>query len=309
MAIRRNVLLLAMSLAASIACQAQTDAVPDWQTAAGGKLSFEVASVRQDTSGVFKRPSMAISAEDGAGPADGLFHADFSLIDYIEFAYKIWPSGAVGKAMVANLPKWVTADRYLIEARAEGQPTKDQVRLMMQSLIAGRFGLKAHFETQTLPVLKLQLIEPGKLGPRIRPNAQGTACDAPEPPKLKDGSPDLSVFPYVCGSTVALDRPDRGILLGSRNTTPATMASSFGSFGWVGETVVDQTGLTGKFDYTLEWTREPPPSTSPDTESQPEQPGTSFFRAVKEQLGMKLVSTKLPVQVLIIDHVERPSEN
>jgi bla regulator protein blaR1 len=106
-----------------------------------------------------------------------------------------------------------------------------------------------------------------------------------------------------------MDRPDRGVLLGARNTSVAIMAASFGSLGWVEQTVVDQTGLTGNFDYTLEWTKELPPSTSPETEPPPEPLGTSFFRALKDQLGMKLEPAKLPVQILIVDHVERPSEN
>jgi uncharacterized protein (TIGR03435 family) len=150
MVFRRTCMLFTASLAAPFVSMAQTTPVPDWQKAAGGKMEFEVASVRQDTSGVFRPPSFSLSADDGSPPLEGLFHADFQLLIYIEFAYKIGPSMEQLDAMLAHLPKWVNSDRYQTEARYPGKPTKDQVRLMMQSLLAERFGLKVHFETQTI---------------------------------------------------------------------------------------------------------------------------------------------------------------
>ena len=72
------------------------------------------------------------------------------------------------QAMLARLPEWVTTDRYAIEARAEGNPTKDQMRLMVQSLLAERFLFAAHFESRVFSALALALVKPGKAGPRLR---------------------------------------------------------------------------------------------------------------------------------------------
>ena len=70
--------------------------------------------------------------------------ADFPLQVHIEFAYKMMPSREQTETMLAHLPKWVTTDRFIIQAKAEGNPTKDQMRLMMQSLLADRFKLAVH---------------------------------------------------------------------------------------------------------------------------------------------------------------------
>ena len=75
--------------------------------------------------------------------------------------------------MFAHLPKWVITDRYSIDARAAGNPTKDQMRLMVQSLLADRFQLAAHFATQEVPVFALTVVKDGKLGPKLIAHADG----------------------------------------------------------------------------------------------------------------------------------------
>src|SRR5579884_1780205 len=90
------------------------------------------------------------------------------------------PSPEQMRAMTAHLPKWVTADGFDIEARApNSNVTKDQMRLMMQSFLAERFRLAAHFETPTLPVLALILAKPGKPGPNLLPHDKGPPCNLP----------------------------------------------------------------------------------------------------------------------------------
>lgn len=95
---------------------------------------------------------------------------------------------------------------------------------------------------------------------------------------------------------------------GSRKTTLDRLATAIPSFGALTRPVVDQTGLEGEYDFILEWT---PESTSPGQTNPNSEPpsGPSFFEALKEQLGLKLVSTKAPIQALVIDHVEEPSRN
>ena len=315
MLLRRTFLLLAAAVALPIPLLAQTMEMPDWQKSAGGKLQFDVASVRPDT-GDFKPPSIAMSSDDGMQPRDGLFHTDFPLSVDIEFAYKISLAPEQEQAMLAPLPKWVTTERYNIEARSPGKPTKDQVRLMMQSLLEERFGLKVHVETRIMPVRAMVLVKRGKLGPKLIPHEQGTPC--PEPPTAGASQPQPPPnppFPYVCGVYGLRRNADGTSDWGSRNTTMALVAATLPSLGALGSPVVDQTGLAGYFDvsveFSMEATRNAMRVAAPSgTDTAPESPpGITFMDAVHEQLGLKLESTKAPVPMLVIDHIERPSQN
>ena len=141
----------------------------DWEKAAGGKMSFDVAAVRQDTnsdadpqSNVPLRSMDSIS--DSFSPTGGLFRAsNFLLSQYIAFAYKLSPEEA--KRVQLQLPKWANTSEYDIVARASGNPTKDQFRLMMQALLAERFKLLEHYETKEMAVWALTLDKPGNSGP------------------------------------------------------------------------------------------------------------------------------------------------
>jgi bla regulator protein blaR1 len=291
---------------------AQTEKVPQWQKAAGGKISFEVASIRPSKPGTFKPPSFPLSSDDSYASTGGLFTADFPLMVYIEFAYKLWQTQEQREAILTHLPKWVAVESFEIHARAPGNPTKDQMRLMMQSLLADRFKLVIHFERQRVPVYALALVEPGKTGPMLRQHAKGPACDAPVPAPPQDQGPkDLGVFPRECSVYGLMMRPDHMVLAGSRNTTMELIGASLTSLpgAGIGRPVVDQTGLGGRYDFTLEWTPDPNGAVPPGSEVQPSSQGTTFLEALKEQLGLKLKSTKAPLDVLVVDHVERPSEN
>jgi hypothetical protein len=96
------------------------------QTLPAQKQSFEVASIKLGNQGKFTRPNFALDFNDlfsGANP-HGRFFAEFPLAVYVEFAYKLWPSQELREAMLAHLPKWVSTDKYAINAVAEGNPTK-----------------------------------------------------------------------------------------------------------------------------------------------------------------------------------------
>jgi len=136
----------------------------DWEKAAEGKAEFDVASVRLNP-GPLEPSNFRLSPDDAYANTGGLLNADFPLATYIEFAYKIQPTREQFEAMYAHVPKWVQTDNYEIHARAaEQNPTKDQMRLMMQALLKERFGLVAHYQTQDTSVLELYLMKPGKLG-------------------------------------------------------------------------------------------------------------------------------------------------
>jgi hypothetical protein len=167
---------IAMGILYAPAIRAQEAA--DWQKAAGGKMAFEVASVKPSSGKLVPAPSdYPLTTADDYHPNGGRFRADLSLWRFIQFAYKIWPAEEQAQETLAHLPKWIVTDSYSIDARAAGNPTKDQMRLMVQSLLADRFRLKVHFETHEASVQALTLIQPGKLGPKLRLHSDGPPCD------------------------------------------------------------------------------------------------------------------------------------
>jgi uncharacterized protein (TIGR03435 family) len=195
------------------------------------------------------------------------------------------------------------------------------MRLMMQSLLADRFKLAVHFETREVPVLALTLDKPGKLGPKLRPHSEGPACPAeykaldpatrPEPLKAGDA------FPPQCEITLLYGERDGPLKLGSRNATMQLLAETVqlnGSMaGEIDKPVVDRTGLSGTFDYTVEYSRGGPgpggTRLSPPGDDTSPPPETTFLQAVRQQLGLKLVPSRAPIRTIVIDHVERPTGN
>lgn len=279
--------------------------VPDWQTRAGSRMAFEVASVKP-SQGAFVPSNVSLTPWDDYSATGGHFHADFPLSEYIEFAYKLWPSDMQSREL-SRLPKWVSTDRYSIEARAAtANPTKDQMRLMMQSLLAERFQLAAHFEAREVPVFELKLAQAGKPGPKLVPHADGPPCDKPG---LSPGE-GLPGFPGDCHSLMAIDKPGTMlVVVGSRDVTMDVLAGAFSMLPvGLGRPVIDKTGLTGRFDFALEWAREPRATAASD--APPAAPsGPTPIEALRDQLGLKLEPSKASLPVLVIDKVERPSEN
>ena len=273
-------------------------------------MAFEVASVKPATG--FRPPNFPLGGGD-AKPPGGRFSGTLPLVVCINFAYKLEPGD-----ISTQLPKSLTMD-FDIEARAPGNPTKDQMRLMMQSLLADRFKLRVHFETHEGPVLALTLVRSGHPGPNLRPHADGPAC--PDSFEITPGvMPALprnanDVFPPECGRTATRGTRE-GTAFGGRDVTVETMATAIRNFGTLtGETdkpVVDQTGLKGRYDFLLllpagimHLSAAPP---SPD--APPADPtGTPFLDALRKQLGLKLLSSKGPIRKLVVDHVEPPSAN
>src|SRR5580704_5521232 len=140
----------------------QSPAVPQWQADAGGKMTFDVASIKRDKSSDGRRTNFSLGPGDDYSPSGGLFTAtNMPVSAYIFFAYKVTINQL--NLLLPQLPKWVTSDGYDIQARAVGNPTKDQMRLMMQSLLADRFKLTIHYEIRQMPVFGLILVKPGKL--------------------------------------------------------------------------------------------------------------------------------------------------
>lgn len=282
----------------------------DWEKAAGGKKAFDVASVKLDT-GPFRSSNFPLGVSDAFRPVGDRFSADLSVFGYITFAYKVRLLFAIGdgaapvdirKAM--QIPDWVMRDRYAIEARADGISTKDQMRLMMQSLLAERFGFKAHFEERTFPAFALELVNPGRTGPKLRPHSEGVPCD--QTPAKTDFS---KLFPPGCDSGGYFMMPNRIEKAGWRNATLAEIAEWLPGLGGMDRPMVDHTGLEGRYDLTIEFTPEPNGGPLPASDAAADPPGPTFIQALREQLGLKLESVKADIRLLVIDHIERPSGN
>lgn len=267
------------------------------QLSPDGKLEFEAASVRPDDSEQQEPASFPLTVDDSYPGAATLFHADFTLDTYIAFAYKIWETPSLRQALLAGQPQWVGEQRYRIQARLPENATKDQIRQMMQSLLADRFGLRAHFEKREEPVLALKLAKSGVLGPKLRRHEDGPACS-------QSPAPGSDVFPLMCGDTQMKSNGPLAVVR-ARNVTLDRLASFLGTYGSLngefGREVIDETGLRGEYDYTIEFARQ---STSDNADS---GSGPSLLEALHDQLGMKLSPTRAQMMRLVIDHVERPS--
>jgi uncharacterized protein (TIGR03435 family) len=268
--------------------------------------------VKQDTavpSAQTMHSNIPLGNQGFFSPTGGLLSStNCPLLQYIIFAYKLAHQQV--QSAPPQLPKWATTDRYDIQARGAGNPTLDQFRLMMQALLADRFKLALHFETRQLPVFGLVLDKPGKLGARIQPHPNDSACSA---------VPSASVttvaggFPEMCDELVGFPSPSvpGQMRLGARNMSMEMIATSFGSVQMfnMDRPVLDKTGLTGTFDFFMEFTPQLNGPLPPGSPYQLDPNGPTFLEALKGQLGLKLQPQTGPMDVLVIHHIEQPSEN
>ena len=280
------------------------------------RLEFDVASIKQSKSSEPPFSNFSISSGTMYGPTGGIFSStNRPLIDYIVFAYKMTPSQR--EDLISQLPAWAVSDGYDIQAKSENHdPTKDQMRLMMQSLLAERFKLAVHTETRRVSVLALVLAKPGVRGPQLKPHPADQSC-SPANPDVAAPDPAsaplttlLGAWPMSCGGV----NRERSALspgltrAGGRNLNMQSLASSMTVLGNLNRPVVDQTGLAGNFDFVLEFAPEMATGESPGG-AQSDPGGQPFGEALKEQLGLKLDSQKAMADYLRVDHVERPTAN
>jgi uncharacterized protein (TIGR03435 family) len=123
-------------------------------------LAFEVASVRSNKSTAQPMSRFPLGPGDAYVPGNLFSATNQPLIAYLRFGFKL------SQAELLDLPTWVYDERFDIAARAIGNPTKDEMRLMMRSLLADRFKLKTHIERRTKPAFNLVLVREGQIGPR-----------------------------------------------------------------------------------------------------------------------------------------------
>jgi bla regulator protein BlaR1 len=268
--------------------------VPRWIAFAQAqpRPAFDVVSIKPNVSGV---------REVTFAPMSGgrLTVENNPVTNLIQNAYGVRRNQIVGG------PGWMDSDRFDIEARAEGSPAKDQLMLMVQTLLEDRFKLKVHRETRELPVF---ILTAAKSGVKLKPWQEGSCVtidpfNPPTPPprgeKPPKGCSNDHVFPKGPNTEWVATKIDMKELAGA-------LAGAI-----LRRPVIDKTGFTGTFDINLEWTTDQNPAAGPDGTgpASTDAAGPSIFTVLQEQLGLKLESAKGPVEVLVVDHLEKPDAN
>jgi len=277
--------------------------------------SFDVISVKRSGPDVQPKSIALIGPGDVYVKTGGHFAAQgYPLATYISFAFGL--VGSEADAMVEQLPGWALNERFTIEAHTDGDPakdTKDQMRLMMRSLLAERFGFKSHYETRRVSIFAVTLAKAGKTGPQLQQHPADAACDivlSPDAAKSVSLTDTAGIYPKQCGGMMPIQASAPGrFRFGARNVTMAFIARQLTSLGDLGRPAVDETGLRGTFDFVLEFVPDISSTRQGYPDFQGDPTGPTFLQAVRDQLGLKLESTRAPSQFLVIDHVEHPTQN
>jgi uncharacterized protein (TIGR03435 family) len=246
-------------------------AAPPKPMAADANPAFEVATIKPGQPGA-QGYGFLIKGRQ-------FFTINTSLSDLISFAY------GVHARQISGGPSWSENDKYDIVGQPEGdgQPNERQWKIMVQKLLADRFRLAFHNEKRELPVYAIVV---GKGGPKLT-KSQGDPNGLPG--IFFKG---LGVMPAINANMGDLGRVLQGTVLD--------------------RPVIDQTGITGRYDFTLTWTpdefqfpgiqRPPTPTGNPGA-------APNLFTAIQEQLGLRLETTRAPADVIVIDRVEKPTDN
>jgi len=294
---RRLVLLVAGSMAVfASSVLGQTTAAPGGAAPPNATEDvkvpvFDVVSVKPNKSGNGGMRTMF--------KPDGYSGTNVSAKLLIQMAY------GIRQDLISGGPGWVESAGFDFDAKVAGPDvdalkklSPEQRRSMLQSALAERFKLKVHTETKQLPVFKLFVAKGGS--------------------KLKEASPN-DTYPNGIKGPDGTSRPGMMRMgpgqLTAQGVTMSSLVNTLSS--QLQRTVIDKTGLTGKYDVELNWTPDQgsdPMFKGPDGSPQradiaADSSGASIFTALQEQLGLRLQSAKGPVETLVIDHVEMPPEN
>lgn len=288
----------------------------DWETAAGGKVAFESSSVTQNPTEFPGRVffNMPIGPGDVFTPTGGLFRVrNLPLPNLIIFAYKMTPNQEA--FLISQLPQWAITYRYDVDGQAAGSPTKDQMRLMVQSLLSDRFKLAIHFERRQIPILAVVQIDSGQFGPLLQrhpddlPCPTSTAAPSPSPGTEPQTVAVDTRFPRICGGIVGMPPSAPGrVRSGARNVPMDLIVNSIEPEDTdSNRPVVNQTGLTGTFDFAVEFVPRMPSSTNSNSRANPA--GPTFVEALRDQLGLKFVPRTGSLDVPVIDYIQELSPN
>lgn len=246
--------------------------------------TFELASIKRNTSG-------ATATSSGPVPGGGYMMVNGLVRALVLFAFPT-ESGEV-----AGIPESLASERYDVTAIAATNSSRADIQEMMRSLLVARFGLVFHVEQRERPLYVLSLArDGGRLGPHLQAttldcSALGTAArsgSVPQVPLPTNGAPPCGV---VQGG---------GVLRGG-GINMSLLALTLTRIA--GRVVIDKTGLKGDYEFTLKYSMDSP-TTKPDAT---QQDAPSIFTALPEQLGLKLQPGRAPLDVLVVDKIERPT--
>jgi uncharacterized protein (TIGR03435 family) len=257
------------------------------------------------------QPAFEVASVKPTGSADGrsllqavqgrLIITNLSLRRLLLVAYNLQDYQLTGD------PPWADSEHYDIQAKAEGNPSvRDMEGPMLQVLLEDRFKLSIHRDTRQLPVYDLTVEKKGtKLQSSKESSCVPYSADSP-PSASAPGEPR----PNFCGLHMGYDGSNR--TLDGKGVTMTALASTLSRtyLSSLGRNVIDTTGLTGAYDVHLKWRIDSPSAPAgPNMTTTSDETGPSIFSALQEQLGLRLKPAKGPVEVLVVDHVERPSAN
>jgi uncharacterized protein (TIGR03435 family) len=291
---------IAISLGAAIVTSGHAQSQIQNASSNVAKFEYEVATIK---------PSKPGSAPGGYSfPSDGFKATNVTLQTIIEAAYHI------GDDQVSGAPKWLNSDRYDVEAKMDGSAAADLQKLnreeqnvarqqMLQAFLADRLVLTIHRETKEFSVYLLVI---AKNGPKLQEAKPGDT--------YADGIKDRDGSPLEAGNTRTTGGRNAHTL--TAHAVPISALTQM-LLAYLGRPVLDRTGLTGKYDFTLKWgpddNRPPSLTGSASNDGSPsvasDSNGPPLLTAVQEQLGLKLQSGKGPMEIIVIDHIERPSGN
>jgi uncharacterized protein (TIGR03435 family) len=271
-------------LSATVATSAEPPAV---------RPQFEVASVREDPPSALRH---AIQS-----PIGNRFHTTTASVRLlIQYAYDVQPFE------ISDGPDWMNTIGYDVDARAVGNPTGSEIRLMLQSLLEDRFRLKMHRGTKEVPVYRLVVAKSGNQLPKPK---EGDCTNLGSVSSGKDQQQITS----PCGEAVLMGSPS-GMEIRGRQIEMASFSKLL--CGILGRPVLDKIGITEKFDINVEFACDeltpgiPCPRAS-ERSGQADEPAArlSIMGALQRQLGLKLEPGKGPTEVIVIDSLERPTPN
>jgi uncharacterized protein (TIGR03435 family) len=264
-------------------------ALPLFSQPQEAKPSFEVASVKRSAPGGRGQRLTSSGGRFSAG--------NMPLRRLLVIAFNRNDGAAFLNNRIIGGPGWIDTDTFDIEAKSEegsaGPIPRDKLQPRLQSLLEDRFQLKVHWEKQDTAVYLLTV---GKGGSKL---------------KSSDDQSPIGTYP----PTVPIEQR-RGMMIRTEDSWVgnAVQVSALASFlsGQTGRPVFNKTGLDGFYDFKMHWVPPPVPApgvpAGPDATLSASDPGPSIFTAI-EEIGLKLEAAKAPLEVLVIDHVERPSEN
>jgi uncharacterized protein (TIGR03435 family) len=246
--------------------------------------AFDVISVKQNKS---DSGGMSIN-----GSTENFKGTNLTISNLIMNSYNL-----TSEDLIFGLPGWACSAHFDVDAKVDNPDkqvleklTNDQRKAMRLDILRERFHFQAHFETKTLPVYNLVLAKSG--------------------PKFTGGKRDAETAAAMAKRGITASNGTMIVYDGEITGGGIPVSSLvFSLTGAVGRTVIDKTGLTGNYDVELKWTPENGDQSSTDNGQTDAQSGPSIFTALEEQLGLKLQPAKGPVQTLVVDRVEMPTEN